>query len=145
MITKYRTHSPVVTPFNLVNEVFGQDIGQFFGHDDVAHSRPKVNITERPEKFIITLMVPGYTKEQLKITSEKDTLTVKAEKVEQAAQENERITRREFQLAAFTRSFRLPETVDLEAITAEHANGLLHVHVPKTVPAKPTTREISIA
>lgn len=146
MMTKYRSHNhPRVAPFNeLVHEVIGRDISQFFGHDDVGHARPKVNITETPEKFTISLLVPGYTKEQLKITTEKETLTVKAEKVDRTAQEDERLIRREFQLAAFTRSFKLPETVDLNNITAEHVNGLLHVFVPKTAPAKPHLREISI-
>jgi len=146
MITKYRPQSTLVHPFSdLVNGMFGRDISQFFGHDDLGHSTPRVNITETPEKFVVSLRVPGFTKEELKISTEKDTLTVKGEKSSSTNTENERFLRREFQTAAFTRSFQLPETVKLDAITAEHVHGVLKVSIPKSEPAKPVTREISIA
>lgn len=146
MITKYRPQSTFVHPFSdLVNGMFGRDISQFFGHDDLGHSTPRVNITETPEKFVVSLRVPGFTKEELKISTEKDTLTVKGEKSSSTNTENERFLRREFQTAAFTRSFQLPETVKLDAITAEHVHGVLNVSIPKSEPAKPVTREISIA
>ena len=146
MITKYRPQSTFVHPFSdLVNGMFGRDISQFFGHDDLGHFTPRVNITETPEKFVVSLRVPGFAKEELKISTEKDTLTVKGEKSSSTNTENERILRREFQTAAFTRSFQLPETVKLDAITAEHVHGVLNVSIPKSEPAKPVTREINIA
>ncbi|HRF80837.1 MAG TPA: Hsp20/alpha crystallin family protein [Flavobacteriales bacterium] len=146
MITKYRPQSTFVHPFSdLVNGMFGRDISQFFGHDDLGHFTPRVNITETPEKFVVSLRVPGFAKEELKISTEKDTLTVKGEKSSSTNTENERFLRREFQTAAFTRSFQLPETVKLDAITAEHVHGVLNVSIPKSEPAKPVTREINIA
>lgn len=146
MITKYRPQSTFVHPFSdLVNGMFGRDISQFFGHDDLGHSTPRVNITETPEKFVVSLRVPGFTKEELKISTEKDTLTVKGEKSSSTNTENERFLRREFQTASFTRSFQLPGTVKSDAITAEHVHGVLNVSIPKSEPAKPVTREISIA
>lgn len=146
MITKYRTQAPFAHPFNdLMSGFMGRDISQFFGHDDVAHVSPKVNIVETPEKFIISMLVPGFSKEQLKITAEKDVLTVKAEKAENAMAENERFTRREFQTGAFSRSFKLPNTVDADAISAEQVNGVLQISIPRVEPAKPATRDISIA
>ncbi|HRH71268.1 MAG TPA: Hsp20/alpha crystallin family protein [Flavobacteriales bacterium] len=145
MITKYRTH-PYHSPLNdLLNVSIGRDIGQFFGYDDVATSSPKVNITETPKEFVISMLVPGYAKDKLKITAEKETLTVKAEKSEYMLGENERFTRREFQVGGFTRSFRLPETVDIASVHAEHVDGVLKVHIPRVEPAKPTVRDISIA
>ena len=145
MITKYRTH-PYHSPLNdLLNVTIGRDISQFFGHDDVATTSPKVNITETPKEFVISMLVPGYAKDKLKITAEKETLTVKGEKPEQTLGENERLTRREFQVGGFTRSFRLPETVDIAAVRAEHVDGVLHVHIPRVEPAKPAVHDISIA
>lgn len=145
MITKYRTRHPYHDPLNdLLNVTIGRDISQFFGHDDLATATPKVNITETPEKFIISLLVPGYAKEQLKITAEKETLTVTGEKSDTALNANERFTRREFRIGSFTRSFHLPMTVDPGAIHAEHVNGVLHINIPRVEPAKPVTHDISI-
>ncbi len=146
MITKYRPQTTFVHPFtDLVNGMFGRDISHFLGHDDVGHATPRVNITETPEKFVVSLRVPGFAKEELKISAEKNTLTVKGEKSSTATSENERVLRREFQAATFSRSFQLPETVNFDAITAEHVNGVLNVSIPKIEPAKPVTREINIA
>ncbi len=144
MITKYRTH-PYHRPLNdLLNLTIGRDISQFFGHDDVATPSPKVNITETPKEFVISLLVPGYTKDKLKITAEKETLTVKGEKTEYALGENERFTRREFQVGDFTRSFHLPATVDIASVHAEQVDGVLHVHIPRVEPAKPAVHDITI-
>jgi len=104
-----------------------------------------VNITETPEKFVVSLRVPGFAKDELKISAEKDTLTVKGEKSTSASTENERFLRREFQAGSFSRSFQLPETVRVEGITAEHVNGVLSLSIPKSEPARPEAREISIA
>lgn len=146
MMTKYRPQHSFAHPLNdLIGGVFGRDISQFFGSDDLGHFTPRVNITETPEKFVVSLRVPGFAKDELKISSEKNTLTVKGEKTASASNENERFLRREFQASTFSRSFSLPETVSLDAIRAEHANGVLSVSIPKTEPAKPVTREISIA
>lgn len=146
MITKYRTHHPSNSPLSdLLNVTIGRDISQFFGHDDLVSTSPKVNITETPNEFVIILLVPGYTKDKLKITAEKDRLTVRGEKQEQTLGENERFNRREFQVGGFTRSFRLPENVDLTAVRAEQVDGVLHVHIPRVEPAKPAVRDISIA
>ncbi len=146
MLTKNRPQSQLSHPFSgLMNEVFGRDISQFLGHDDLGHLTPRVNITETPEKFVVSLRVPGFAKDELKISAEKDTLTVKGEKTSTASTENERFLRREFQAGSFSRSFHLPETVKIEGITAEHANGVLNLSIPKSEPAKPETREINIA
>lgn len=145
MITKYRTH-PYHGPLNdLLNVTVGRDISRFFGHDDVGTTTPKVNITGTETEFVISMLVPGYAKDKLKVTTEKETLTVKGEKSDHTLGENERYTRREFQIGGFTRSFRLPETVDITAVRAEQVDGVLHVHIPRMQPAVPAVHDISIA
>ncbi|MCC6542331.1 MAG: Hsp20/alpha crystallin family protein [Flavobacteriales bacterium] len=145
MITKYRPQATFAHPFtDLVSGVFGKDISQFFGHDDLAMVSPRVNITETPEKFVVSLRVPGFAKDELKISTDKDTLTVKGEKTTSTNTEQERFLRREFHASAFSRSFHLPDSVSPDAISAEHVNGVLHVSIPKSEPAKPVSREITI-
>lgn len=145
MITKYRTQAPVQHPFNeLMSGMFNRDIGQLIGQDEPALAKPRVNITETPEAYHISLSVPGFSKEQLKISTENETLTISGEHSEEALAEKERYTRREFKTTSFSRSFRLPELVDLDGITADHANGMLAVHIPRTQPVKPSSRAVPI-
>ena len=140
---KQRAHG---TPFDeLINGFFGRDLSHFVGSDDIQRSTPRVNITESKGGFTLDLLAPGYSKEDLKMNVEDSTLTISAEKKNQALAEGDRYTRREFDFSAFKRSFRLPETVTVDDIKAEFNNGVLSVSIPKTDPAKPAVREISIA
>ena len=144
-ITKYRPQSTFVSPFNeLVNEFFGRDIGQFFGSDDMKRSIPSVNIVERENDFDLRMLAPGFSKEDLKLRVENDVLTISAEKKNEELKENERFTRREYSHSAFTRSFRLPDTVRVENIKAEFQNGVLHLSIPKAEQQKPKALEIPI-
>jgi HSP20 family protein len=71
-------------------------------------------------------------------------LTISAEKKTEDLSENDRFTRREFALQAFSRSFRLPEKVNSDALHAAYVNGVLTVSIPKAEEAKPKVREIGI-
>ncbi|MCB0770532.1 MAG: Hsp20/alpha crystallin family protein [Flavobacteriales bacterium] len=145
MITKYRPTTTFASPFNdLFSGVMGHDIGQFLGYDDAAGSRPKVNIIEGKDKFVISMLVPGFDRSDLKISNEKEVLTIKGERSETSLNEHERYTRREFRSGSFERSFTLPSTVDLEAITAEYTAGVLNINIPRKEPAKPAVRSINI-
>jgi len=145
-IAKYRPQTAFISPLNqMVNEFFGRDISQFTGHDDVRRTMPSVNILEREHDFELRMLVPGLGKQDLKLNVEKDVLTISAEKKAEEKKENERFTRREFVHSAFSRSFRLPEAVNTEAIKAEHADGVLTVTIPKTEVAKPKAREITVS
>lgn len=145
-LVKHRPHNTLVTPFDeFFNGFFGRDLSHFVGSDDMHRSTPRVNITETKDSFKLDLLAPGFRKEDLKMNVENDTLTISAEKKNEALAEGERFTRREFGFSAFKRSFRLPENVTVDSIKAEFNNGVLTVGIPKSEPAKPAVREISIA
>lgn len=144
-LVKHRPQGSLVTPFDeLFNGFFGRDLSHFIGSDDMHRSSPRVNITESKDGFKLDLLAPGFSKEDLKMNVENDTLTISAEKKNDALIEGDRYTRREFGFNAFKRSFRLPENVMSENIKAEFTNGVLAVSIPKSEPVKPAVREISI-
>lgn len=144
-IAKYRPQAAFTSPFSeLVSGLLSRDLGHLLGHDEARHAVPAVNILERLNEFELQVVAPGYSKEELKLNVEAGTLSVSAEKKDESLKEDERYTRREFVHASFSRSFSLPETVNADAISAEYANGVLHVHIPKAEPVKPKAREIAI-
>lgn len=143
-ITKYHPRTTFVTPLNdLMNGLFNRDIGHFIGHDDLRHHGPAVNILDSDVGYSLQMLVPGLAKEDLKLQVENDILTISAEKKE-VTKEGERFTRREFGRPAFSRSFKLPNTVNTSAISAELTNGVLHLTLPRTESAMPKSREITI-
>ena len=144
-IAKYRPHSSFTNPFGeLVSEFLNRDIGQILGHNDDRRSLPGVNILEREKEFELQLQAPGYAKEDLKISMDNDVLAIIAEPKKMELKENERWTRREFVTNGFRRSFRLPETVNVEGIVAEFTTGVLVVRIPKAEANQPKAREINI-
>ena len=50
--------------------------------------------------------------------------------------------RQEYQLGDFYRSFRIGESIDAAKIHAELNNGVLTVHLPKSVAAQPRRIEV---
>ncbi len=96
--------------------------------------KPAANIVENENNFELSLAVPGFEKEDIKINLEDNVLTVSSEK--EVKDDEVNFSRREFAYGAFSRSFKLPKTVDAENIKAEHKNGVLNIIIPKIAEAK---------
>ncbi len=97
-------------------------------------NKPAANIVENEDNFELILSVPGFEKEDIKIDLEDNVLTVSSEK--EVDEKDVNFSRREFAYNAFSRSFRLSKTVDLEKIKADHKNGILNIVIPKIEEAK---------
>ncbi|HMN04913.1 MAG TPA: Hsp20/alpha crystallin family protein [Flavobacteriales bacterium] len=131
-------------PLTGILDQFLSNIDQLQGSDEHFVTMPRVNITENGEGFKLEMQAPGLGKEDLTINLENDVLTISAEKEHEDLKEGERYTRREFTKSSFSRSFRLPDTVDAAKINAEHLNGVLVVSIPKKVEVKPAPKQIAI-
>ena len=105
---------------------------------------PAVNIKEENDKFVLEMAAPGMKKNDFHISLEENVLTISSEKKEEKEEKNDNYTRREFFYNTFTRSFTLPENVDVENIKADYKNGILTLNLPKKEEAK-VTREIKIS
>lgn len=97
---------------------------------------PSANIKESEEAFEIELALPGFKKEDFKIEVQDKSLTVSSESKTENEDSTENYIRKEFSFNSFSRSFRLPRTVDSEQIVAEFENGILTLTLPKREEAK---------
>ncbi|HKK74071.1 MAG TPA: Hsp20/alpha crystallin family protein [Saprospiraceae bacterium] len=126
------------------DQFFNRNLGDFFGSDFV-NDAPSVNITELDHQFKIELAAPGLEKGDFNIKVEEDHLIISAEQEHKNEEKDEagKFLRREFSYATFSRSFRLPENVDAENISANYKNGVLVLELPKAEPVN-NTRVIEI-
>ncbi|MBK8498751.1 MAG: Hsp20/alpha crystallin family protein [Flavobacteriales bacterium] len=107
---------------------------------------PAVNIKDNTHSFDLELAVPGYKKEDLKVTMENDVLTISSEQKSEREEEKGGYSRREFKYNSFTRSFQLPQNADGDKVTAGYDAGVLKLSIPKTkATPKPSGREVRIA
>lgn len=144
-IMKYRTPRTNRFPVDrLASEIFGSDIGRFFGNDGTMDFAPRVNITEGTSDYRVEVQAPGFDKKDLKIEMLEDTLTIRGEHTVDENTEEVRYTRREFSKSSFERSFQLPKSVQADAIKADYVNGVLTLTIPKVEESKPKTRSIDI-
>jgi len=63
-------------------------------------------------------------------------ITIEGERKQQKEEKNEKFHRVESLYGNFTRSFSLPEDINVEGIRCDNKDGVLTVHIPKTVPAE---------
>ena len=143
-IVKFQPLPSTKPLFNgFLDEFFNRNISNFVGSDAVLN-QPAVNVVETDAAFKLELAAPGFDKQDFKVNVENDFLTVTASRETKNEEQNERYTRREFSVASFKRSFKLPKTVNQEAIAAVYENGILNVTLGKKEEAKPLVKTIEI-
>jgi len=103
---------------------------------------PAVDVFEDRDAVKIVAELPGVKPQDVKLSLESNTLTIRGEKKQEAEERSERVHRYERSYGSFERTFVLPSTVDGEKISAEYRDGVLTVTVPKAERARP--REIPV-
>ncbi|MCC8089450.1 MAG: Hsp20/alpha crystallin family protein [Rikenellaceae bacterium] len=122
----------------LVPSFFNRYFNDDFFKNMFDGDMPATNVTENDNEFKLDLSVPGYSKEDFKVTIDKNILTVSAQKEVKNEEkgDNEKIIRQEFRSSSFRRSFTLPEDIDTDSIKAEQHDGILEISLPKSEKAK---------
>lgn len=133
-------------PFGLFNSIFDRSIADSVGHDGPANFHPAVNVVETDQAYHLELAAPGFDKSEFGLRVENDQLIVEGKREAAAAESTEkRFTRREFQIASFQRRFKLPKTVNQDAVQAVYENGVLKIALDKKVEIKPIPKQITVA
>lgn len=105
------------------------------GVDDAPGWTPAVDLYETPDRFVLSLELPGLTRDDVKIEVQQETLVVRGERPVHH-EEGARYHRVERGHGAFARSFVLPLPVDVDGVAAEFRDGVLTVVVPKLAPQR---------
>jgi len=105
----------------------------------VAEWAPSMDVSETRDSLIVKVEVPGMDPKDIQISLQENLLTVKGEKRQEQEEKEEHYHRVERTYGMFTRSVRLPVTVDGSKVAASFKNGLLTVTLPKTPTSKGTT------
>jgi HSP20 family protein len=98
---------------------------------------PLVDIYEDEHRITLKFEVPGMEEKDLDIKVENNTLTVTGERKFAKEEKEENYKRMERYYGAFSRSFMLPTTVDVENAFAEYKNGILSIQFDKKAEARP--------
>jgi len=102
---------------------------------------PNVDISETPQQYNIRAEIPGMKKEDIKLSINKNCLTLSGEKKEEKKTDNEKLHRMESYYGSFQRSFVLPDGIKADKVEAGFKDGVLTVTVPKS---EETTVDIKV-
>ncbi|TVR13216.1 MAG: Hsp20/alpha crystallin family protein [Planctomycetota bacterium] len=120
------------------------EVGHWF---EGSHDGPQANVYINDHGAVVQLAVPGYRREQLHVEAERDTLIIRGEPEQAAADSSEatqpHMLRQEIARGPFMRRIQLPFSIDGEHTEARHENGVLCVAVAKPKAEQP--RRIAIA
>ena len=134
---------------NIAPSLAGIDslFSDFFSDVSTAKITP-VDIYETDSEYIIEAEIAGYGDDDVKIAVKDGVISISSsttwkERLEKAREERHMIAS-EINLPEFSRSFVLPEDSDAAAISAESANGILTIRIPRLKKAEPGRIEIKI-
>lgn len=135
----------VFDEFNkMVNSlVKGSQLSESDTLQDIAWT-PRVDIAETKDNYLIEVEIPGVQKDDVKISFKDHILTIEGEKKLRNELKKDDFIKQESFYGKFSRSFTLPDDVDVEKISADYKNGILTVTLPKTQEKKPKEIEVKI-
>ena len=114
--------------FDLLDEIFRDP---FFTNEE--SKLMKTDIKEKDDKYLIAIDLPGYEKENIKISIEDGYLTIHAKTDSQNNEEKDdgKFVRKERYVGECSRSFYVGESISEEDIKASFKNGTLQLEIPK--------------
>jgi HSP20 family protein len=105
---------------------------------------PAADVLETDAGYQVVIDLPGHDPAAVRIDLENDTLTVQADRKQPALAAGQTLHRSERLFGTFSRSFRLPRTVDGTRVEAKYEQGVLTVTLPKREEAKPRTITVQV-
>jgi len=130
--------SPLMRDFDqLFQELAGQTTRQ--GREFA----PATDIYETEAGVTIQVDLPGHDAKSIEVKVDKGVLTLRSErKAPEGNKENARRLERGF--GVYTRSFKLPDTVDATNVEARYENGVLTLALPRKEESKPRVIEVKV-
>lgn len=111
---------------------------------EAAVLRPAVDVVEDKGGITVFADLPGVPKDGLNLHVDADTLTIEGE-VSLNVPEGMEATHAELSIPRYRRVFTLSKELDTAKISAEFAQGVLKLRIPKAEHAQPRRIEVKIA
>ena len=132
-------------PFEEMSD-FHHDIDRAFGWSVAPPRRglswlPAAEVTSGSEGWTIRMALPGIDQKDVSVDLDHSVLTVSGERTVPEEKAKRHVS--ELGYGRFTRSFTLPDTVDVQKVAAKFENGMLELTLPVTEATKPRRIEIA--
>ncbi len=131
----YDIFDEVLNLRDVVNSFFMENAGKLRSREF-----PQIEIYEGKDELEVRALVPGVKSAEMDIQLVNDSLVIEGEK--KGDYEDNPYIRKERQFGKFKKFVKLPYRVDMNAINANLADGILSIKLVKSEDAKPKRIEI---
>jgi HSP20 family protein len=127
-------------------EPFREFIEKFFEEDFDFTISPRLatDVYETDKDLVVEMQVPGFKKEDIKISFQDDYLKVEGKAEEEKEEKEKNYWRKEIRRGSFVRVIPLPKKVDPKKAKASFKDGVLKISLPKIEEIKEAGEEIKI-
>ena len=94
-----------------------------------------LDVVQKSDSIVVKASLPGVDPAEVQVSIEDSILTIKAEVIPGAEEENSYLLR-ERRVGSFYRTLQLPETVDTKKVESFYENGVLTIVLPKLAEKK---------
>ena len=126
-----------------MNRVFDAFLGMPAGNGRaVRRWVPAMDLVESDDHLVLRADLPGLERDDVEIEIKDGVLTLSGERNAEHEEKADGFYRVERAYGSFSRSVTLPESIEPDRVSAEFANGVLEVRIPKPEERKPHRVEI---
>ncbi|MDX2042838.1 MAG: Hsp20/alpha crystallin family protein [Acidobacteriota bacterium] len=141
---------PVFADFRNIQDelgkLFASGLPRVFGGEEVFTGKwsPNVDIFETDSAIVLEADLPGMKADDFNLSIENYRLTLTGERKFEKESKGENWHRVERNYGTFTRTFTLPNTVNVDGVKAEFKDGVLVVTLPKREEVKARNINVTI-
>lgn len=106
---------------------------------------PSADVIDKKDTIVARFELPGMSKEDIKISATKDTLTVRGESKQEKETKDEDYYLCERCYGSFSRTISLPVGVESDKVKASYKDGILEVTLPKATELLPKEVKIEVS
>jgi HSP20 family protein len=145
-IVRWEPFRDLLTTQDRFNRLFNETFSNVFGGEGVSGREwnPPVDIYETDHDLVFKTELPGVDPKDVDIRVEDGMLYLKGERKQEKDVKEGNYHRVERSYGGFTRTFSLPNSVNLDAIKADYKDGVLTLTMAKREEAQPKSIKINV-
>jgi len=128
---------------------FQREMGRLFQSFDpfqsLRHLRtfPPINLHLVEDEYVLSAQIPGLKPEEVELTVTSETVTLRGERKRPEGVKDDSYRRQERFMGRWSRTVTLPDRIDEARVSAQFADGVLTVRLPRAEGARP--RHIAVS
>lgn len=126
---------------NALERFFGKPLSVLQPSRDTSFAA-LLDVAETEKEYMVHVDLPGVKPEDVKVEIVDDRLTIAGKRVSETKTEGKNFHRVERSTGEFFRTVMLPQSIDQENVSAEFADGVLNIRLPKSIKSQPKKIEI---